>query len=84
MSRLTAALSFATQHAMPPEFGRTWGTGCLNIRFSLSTLLCAGYSVKLKKKLVYSSGGCIEKLKCIKIIYLNDIRIYVSLYNVCN
>ena len=32
---------------MPPEFGRKWGTECLNIRFPLPTLQCAGYSVKL-------------------------------------
>ena len=30
------------------EFGRKWGTECLNTR---PTLLCARYSVKLKKKL---------------------------------
>ena len=30
------------------RFGRTWGTECLNTRFSLPTLQCAGYSVKLK------------------------------------
>ena len=47
MSRLSAALSSATQHAMPPEFGRKWGTECLKTRFPLPTLLCAGYSVKL-------------------------------------
>ena len=40
-------LNFATQQAMPPEFGRKWGTECLNARFPLPTLLCAGYSVKL-------------------------------------
>ena len=45
MSRLNAALSSATQHAMPIEFGRKWGTECLNTRFPLSTLLCAEYSV---------------------------------------
>ena len=45
--RLSAALSSATQHAMPPEFGRKWGTECLNTRFPLPTLLCVGYSVKL-------------------------------------
>ena len=32
---------------MPPEFGRKWGTECLNTRFPLHTLLYAGYSVKL-------------------------------------
>ena len=47
VSRLNAALSSVTQHAMPPEFGRKWGTECLNTRFPLPTLLCAGYSVKL-------------------------------------
>ena len=44
VSRLSAMLSSATQHAMPPEFGRKWGTECLNRRFPLPTLLCAGYS----------------------------------------
>ena len=47
VSRLSAALSYATQHAMPPEFGRKWGTEYLNTRFPLPTLLYAGYSVKL-------------------------------------
>ena len=47
VSRSSAALSSVTQHAMPPELGRKWGTECLNIRFPLPTLLCAGYSVKL-------------------------------------
>ena len=47
MSRQSAALSSANQHAMPPDFGRKWGTECLNTKFPLSTLLCAGYSVKL-------------------------------------
>ena len=47
-----AALSSATQHAMLPEYDRKWGMECLNTRFPLPTLLCAGYSVKLiiKKK----------------------------------
>ena len=40
-ARQSAALISVTQHAMPPEFGRKWGTECL------TTLLCAGYSVKL-------------------------------------
>ena len=40
VSRLSAALSSATQHAMPPEFGRKWGTEWLNTRFPLPTLLC--------------------------------------------
>ena len=46
-SRQSAAFSSATQHAMPPEFGRKWGTEWLNTRFLLPTLLYAGYSVKL-------------------------------------
>ena len=46
-SRQSAALSSATHHAMPPEFGRKWATKCLNTRFPLPALLCAGYSVKL-------------------------------------
>ena len=47
VSRQSAALSSATQHAMPPESGRKWGTECLNTRFPLATVLCAGYSVNL-------------------------------------
>ena len=47
MSRQGAALNPATQHLMPPEFGRKWGTECLNTRFPLPALLCAVYSVKL-------------------------------------
>ena len=39
--------SIPTQHAMPPEHGKKWETECLNTRFPLPTLLCAGYSVKL-------------------------------------
>ena len=47
MSRTSATLSSASQHAMPPEFGRKRGTECLNTRFPLLTLQCAGYSVML-------------------------------------
>ena len=43
-----AALSSATQHAIPPEFGRKWETECLNTKYPLPIPLCAGYSVKLK------------------------------------
>ena len=46
VSRQSAALSSATQHAMP-DFGGKWGMECLNTRFPLPTLLCAGYSVRL-------------------------------------
>ena len=49
----SAALSSATQHAMPSEIGRKWAAECFNIRFPLPTLLCAGYSVKLKKNVSY-------------------------------
>ena len=36
VSRQSAALSFATQHAMPPELGGKWGTECLNTKFLLT------------------------------------------------
>ena len=55
VSRQSATLTSATQHTMPPEFGRKWGTECLNTRFPLPTLLCAEYSVKLKK-IVFLGG----------------------------
>ena len=42
VSRLSATLSSATQHAMCVH-----STECFNFRFPLPTLLCAGYSVKL-------------------------------------
>ena len=47
VSSRSAALNSATQHAMPPESGRKWGTDCLNTSFLMPTLLCVGYSVKL-------------------------------------
>ena len=47
VSRQSAALSSVTQQAIPPEFGRMWGTECLNTRLPLPTRLCAGNSVKL-------------------------------------
>ena len=47
VARQSAALISATQHVMPPELGGKWGTVCLNTRFPLPFLLCAGYSVKL-------------------------------------
>ena len=40
----SAALSSATQHAMPPEIDGKWGTEYHNTRFLLPTLLSAGYS----------------------------------------
>ena len=42
VSRQSAALSSATQQEMPPELGGKWRTECLNTRFLLPTLLCAG------------------------------------------
>ena len=39
VSRHRAALSSATQHAMPPELGGKWGAECLNTRFPLSVKL---------------------------------------------
>ena len=45
VSRQSAAVSSETQHAMPSEFGRKWGTECLNTRFPLSIPLGAGYSM---------------------------------------
>ena len=54
MSRQSAALSSATQHAMPPEFSAKWRTQSLNTRFPLPTwLLCigiqseAGFNIKV-------------------------------------
>ena len=41
--------SGVTQHAMPPEFDGKWGTGYLNTRFPLPTLLCAGYMHAIHK-----------------------------------
>ena len=43
------ASSGAGAQNVPPEIGGKWGTECLNTRFPLPTLLCAGYCVKLKK-----------------------------------
>ena len=39
VSRQSVALNSATQHAMPPEFGRKWGTECLNTKSPLPILL---------------------------------------------
>ena len=53
VSRQSAALSSATQHAMLPEIGGKWETECLNTRFPLPTL-CAGYSMKLYILTIYA------------------------------
>ena len=37
--RQSAALSSATQHVMPREFGGKWGSECLNNRLPLCTLI---------------------------------------------
>ena len=42
----SAAMSSVTQYAIPLEFGGEWRTECLNTRFPLTILLCAGYSMK--------------------------------------
>ena len=47
VSGQSAALSSATQHAMPPEFSGKWGTEVLNTMIPLPTQPCGGYSVKL-------------------------------------
>ena len=49
----SAALDSATQHAMPSEC--KWETDCLNFRFPLPTVLCPGYSVKLKLLIISTS-----------------------------
>ena len=54
------SLSFATQNVMPPELGGKWGTECLNTKFPLPTLLYAGYSVQLEKKLRTEAAGLLE------------------------
>ena len=49
--RLVVALTNATQRAMPTEFDGKWDVKCLDTTLPLPTVLHAGYSVKLKKKL---------------------------------
>ena len=57
--------SSAAEHAISPDFSGKYGMECLNTRFSLPTvlcantifprtLLCAGYSVKLLKIIIYT------------------------------
>ena len=45
-----AALSSATQHAMPSERHRNSGTECLNTRFPLRTMLCCGIQREAETK----------------------------------
>ena len=77
VSRLSAALSSATRHAMPPEFGRKRGKECLNTRFPLPTLLCAGYSVKL---FFFNFLKEMEIYNCLLIsdIYVKDNLVYIE------
>ena len=59
-----AALSSATQHAMPPELGGKWGTECLNTRFPLPAFplsACqreAGKILEQVNKVVYLGCRC--------------------------
>ena len=47
VSRQSAALCSATQHAMLPESGRKWGTECLNTRFPLPIYLLFHFNNKV-------------------------------------
>ena len=51
--RQSAAFSSATQHVMPSEFKEKWRTECLITRFLLHTLLYTGYSVMVKKNILF-------------------------------
>ena len=76
----SAALSSATQHAMPPEFDRMWGTECLNTRFPLPTLLCAGYSVKLILIIQENGKSVLNLLDTILIVsHFYLITIYITI-----
>ena len=48
----SAALSSATQHAMPPEIDGKWGTEYLNTRFPLSNPAVCGIHSEAEKKLL--------------------------------
>ena len=78
LSRLSVALSSATQHAMPSEFGRKWGTECLNTRFSLPTLLYAGYSVKLIYLFIlFKNRNVLMETKCLNQVPRFPLPIYL-------
>ena len=51
-TRQSAALSSATQHAMPSKFGGKWVTDCLNIKLPLPTL----YGIQREGDLFYYRG----------------------------
>ena len=60
---------------MPPEFGRKWGTECLNTRLPLPTLLCARNSVKLIFKKIINIVGNFIFFKAKRIGYAERKRI---------
>ena len=56
LTEQSAALSSATQRALSKKFDEKRGAevSCISTMYSLHTMLCAGYSVKLKhKKYIY-------------------------------
>ena len=58
---LTVALSYATQHSIPREFGGNWGTGYLNTRFPLPTLLYSEVTKEVKdKQFYYRTSGFVS------------------------
>ena len=83
VSRRSAALSSSTQHAMPPEFSGKWGTECINTRFPLPTLLCVGYSVKLKYKWSINKYNEIGKITYLRIFAIPHCAVF-GLKNICN
>ena len=68
MSRQSAALSSATQHAMPPEFGRKWESECLNTRFPLPTAIFFVSNTKIHINYITF------KIKDITIKYIYEIK----------
>ena len=71
MSRQSAALSSATQHAMSPKLGGKWGTECLSTRFPLPILLVTGYSMM---KLIYNSVFFNSFIRKKKYIYATIVK----------
>ena len=75
------------RHLMPSEFGGMWGKHYRNTRLPLPTLLCAGYSVKLKLNIIWART-CVLRLSsrskrrnkqfqvfCIKTIFILNSNI---------
>ena len=54
VSRQSAVLIFATQHAISPELGGKWGTECLNTRFLLPCCV-RDIAWSSKKNIIYLS-----------------------------